>query len=310
DDYSNLEQVKNLIREFENLYKDSLRDANNDFDLRAYQTAYNYMLNNQLSLMLNQNNRYEDILNFINKISQVQNETKIKNFFPYLRFSTYLKRSIEEEYRKDTPNLEILRSLTQKFEETLQKAFENFNWCKERHFLAYQAPYEESLTYFHTKEGKEIKLFLASSFVLPINYEKVINEIQELEKEKNKLKTLLDVTENIINQKRELFEIRTRIEQTDRRQIEILSIFAAVVMFVSGSIQIFSKVNTPTSAIHFMLIFAYSLSIFVLLIWMITRTSSLKISKVHWFFILCFTLATYISIASFLNWFPFNLFNK
>lgn len=310
DDYNNLEQVKNLIREFERIYAHSLREADNDFDIRAYRTVYNYMLNNQLSLMLNQDDIYDNILEFIKKIDQVQNETKIKNFFPYLRFAHYLRRKLEEEYRKDNPNLEKIRTFTKKFDETLQRAFENFNWCKERHFLAYQAPYNESLIDLDTKSNGNIKLFLASSFVLPINYEKVIKEIQELEKEKNKLKTLLDVTENINKQKKDLLEIRTRIEQTDRRQIEILSIFAAIVMFVSGSIQIFTKVNTPESAIHFMLIFAYSLSIFVLLIWMITRTSSLKISGIHWFFIVSFIIATYLAIASLINWFPFCLFKE
>lgn len=310
DDYNNLEQVKNLIQEFENVYRNSLKNANNDFDIRAYRTVYNYMLNNQLSLMLNQNHNYENILLLIDKINQVQNETKIKNFFPYLRFSIYLKTILEEEYKKETPSLEKLQSLTKKLEETLQRAFENFNWCKERHFLAYQAPYNESIISIIDKKNTSIKLFLASSFVLPINYEKVTNEIQELEREKNKYKTLFDVSVHIGKQKKEFAEMKTRIEQTDRRQIEILSIFAAIVLFVSANIQIFTKVTSAIDAIHFMFIFTYSMGVFVILIWMVTRTSSLKISKIHWFFIIAYVIVTYLAIASFTNWLPFNQFAK
>lgn len=80
--------------------------------------------------------------------------------------------------------------------------------------------------------------------------------------------------------KEEIEVLKSDIVDTEKKQIEILGIFSTMVLFVAGNIQIFTKVTSFATGLHFMFIFALCLSLFVLLIWIVSKSSEEKIN--HW----------------------------
>lgn len=90
---------------------------------------------------------------------------------------------------------------------------------------------------------------------------------------------------------------RRSIENSEKKNIEILSIFSAIVLFSFGEIQMFQRLE-GNEIFKFSLLFAYSLIMFVLVIWLITRDYSvsgkLKLPTMHYVLIGLIGLATIV----------------
>lgn len=304
DENNNPKQVENLLRQFREDYSQIICNDDIAFNKIAYDTVLNYMLNNKLSLMQNNNYPLPEIMEFLEEIKRVQQETRIKNFFPFLKFSEFIIGLLSKNIDEDVPDIVNLKSLLLLLEQNLKLAYENFEWCQDRNFLAFQAPFDECLLKCGPKE-EEINIFIASSFILPINYEKVKNKLNLFEREKNKFKTLIDVLMHIQKHKAEISDMKLQIEENDKKQVEILGIFAAIVLFISANVQIFTKINSIEDGLKFTLVMAYSLGFFVVLIWLVTRNNKLNPSPIHWLIIGIFSISTYVIIASLINIFPF-----
>jgi len=212
---------------------------------------------------------------------------------------------IECEFSKPDQDFDKIKAIIAELEVCIKKLFENYEWAADSNFLAYQLPFKECLVDAPLDNKETLSIFLASSFILPINFEKIRNEIQQIKTDFVKYKTMLDIHTSISAEKEEIKKIKIQIDQTEKKYIEILSIFAAIVLFASGEIQLFKDVQNPELAGRFMFMWGYGLAVFVLLIWMITRDYQIKVSNIHWVLIVIFILATYIAIAGLFNFFPF-----
>lgn len=88
-------------------------------------------------------------------------------------------------------------------------------------------------------------------------------------------------------EKNEIDAIRDEIKKNERRSIEIISIFSAIVMFVAGDLQLFKNITDLKSAIYLMLVFGFCLSVFVGLIMLLMTnmdTTLLKTKKsISWY---------------------------
>ena len=189
-----------------------------------------------------------------------------------------------------------------KLEVSLRDSYENYEWCKDKNFLSFQLPANECKIKY-----AEYNIFLSSSFVLPINYEKILRELTELSRKLEKYKTLFEVHENLKSEKTIIKELRENIEKNDRRSIEILGIFAAIVLFTSSSVQIFSIKGVDfKQALKFMLCYSYSLTLFIFLIWLITRENIKSVTTIHKIFFFALAITAVISLLYTLNWAPFN----
>ncbi|MES2766806.1 MAG: hypothetical protein V4642_13110 [Bacteroidota bacterium] len=88
------------------------------------------------------------------------------------------------------------------------------------------------------------------------------------------------------------------VSDTRSDSITILSIFASIVLFGIGNIQLFTRIQELRHGLLFMLCFAFGLSTFIMLIWIITRRqkeqkNGFKIA-VLLLFIACFSILLYI----------------
>src|SRR5690606_28075665 len=103
-------------------------------------------------------------------------------------------------------------------------------------------------------------------------------------------------------------QIRKEVEKIDRRAIEIIGGFSAIVLFDSGRIQIFSIDGIIiTDGLNWMLLFSYSLILFIFLIWLITRDGlAIKgLSVIHWAFLGGLILLWAVSLSYVFGWFRF-----
>ena len=91
----------------------------------------------------------------------------------------------------------------------------------------------------------------------------------------NETKEIKEIKKNIIsfsdNQTKEINEIRESVKETDKRSIETLTIFTAIISFIIGNVALFQFVKTFIEAFIFILGYAIALSIFVLLIFVSTK---------------------------------------
>lgn len=148
------------------------------------------------------------------------------------------------------------------------------------------------------QNGQSVSIFLASSFVLPIDYQLVHKKIIALKVDLDVIRARIEIHKQIAEQVENIKKITEYTQTNDRRSIEILRIFAAIVLFTSGSIQIFSIEGTTwRNALLWMIMFAYSLTFFVISIWLVTRSKEdlEHVSNTYWFSYIAFVLIWFSS---------------
>jgi|GEM_PF-3873013 len=285
-----LEKLKGIYNSF---YTSKIAGNLNDFDRKAYEIVYCYLENNLLSLELERNkftlaNWEVKFKSHTERAEQSQNS----NFFPYFKIiSEFLWTEINNQFNKDQQDLEIIEKLIKKYDFNFKKLWENTVICDETDYMPYQTDLDGSRVILTDLLGAQRTCFLSSSFVIPLDYNNFKERLEFYKIELTKFNTMLNNQILIRKDRAEIKGIKTDIERADKRHIEILSIFAALVMFVSNEIQIFTKIPNMADAVAYTLFFSYGLGIFVLLIWLITRPEGLKFksfSFIHLSIFLCF----------------------
>lgn len=275
------EQVKGLeqtVRDFNNSIKSDI--PNNSFDQFAVNTTLNYLENNTLSLKIEKKESHEEIYRTIKSIEELQDETRIKNYFPYLKYLGYLSQVIDKILiqQNTIQQLSELEEKTTEYGKYFKKLEDNYSWCRKHFYLSYQLPYKECTTK-ETINGEEYDVFLASSFILPIDYDKVEEEVKSYRSKLDRYKFLLETSKFILNDLKEIEqvkqqaeEIRQEVKGTERRTIEILGIFTALVIFASSFINVNKFQDfTPYVAFLFMFALGSSLALFVAVIIVVAR---------------------------------------
>ncbi len=228
------------------------------------------------------------------------------NYFPYLAFLKHIKTEIKKELDKSNPSFLILEKYLEHYQNNIKTLYKNFEWCKDNDFQAYVLNKKLSQISYQLPTYGNIMLFVASSFILPINYKKVNREIDDLKNSINEYETHIPLLKRILEEEQQIKNTQQDIEKRDRNQIEILGIFAAVVLFAAGGINIFKESPSIEQSAKFGLIFSYSLSIFVILIWLITRDyRHFKPSPIHFIIVIIFAIATYLVFAIAFYYWPF-----
>ena len=259
-------EVDRCLSKFKALYHSDYNDSDKKFNERALDITFNYLLNNYLSAYLNKKvehkidqNKIDEILIEINNL---QKKTGVKNFFPHIKYCNYLLEILQEKMQMDVLSKDEVKTCKEyldQFQTYLEKAEKAVNWCIDYNFMHFQLPYEECFS------GN---IFLKSSFVIPINF---YSERHTIFKLRNKL-SLINNQLKTIEKNAELHKVYSEIKSKEKGYIEILSVFAAIVLFVSGSIQVFSRGDvTYENALLFIYVFALSISSFLIVVVLITN---------------------------------------
>lgn len=82
-------------------------------------------------------------------------------------------------------------------------------------------------------------VFVASGYALPLNYQRKKIQIDSIQRQFESIESRIKILELIQREQKDTNLAIKRIEAQENKQVEILGIFAAVVLFAAGGINIF-----------------------------------------------------------------------
>lgn len=233
-------QVKNLLQSFDALYKSIYATKiKRKFDIVALNSIKNYLYNCKLSINL-ENPEYtiENLKTDLLEINDIQNETRIYNYFPYYKALTFLSKRTENTFATKS-NRDSIQELLLFFDELLEKFKHNLKWCYRNRYYPFQLISNECVVQY---KDTDISLFIASSFCRPINYNRLNSKLQDLE-----LKRKFYDSQNELSKEREtIIQIQDRISKKENKTFEYMGIFMAIITFLFASIPVFSSKTLST----------------------------------------------------------------
>lgn len=284
DESSSIEDGDLLLKRFETSF-----NPVNIFDRWAYNVSYVYLYNNILSLKLkNRSVSFEELLKIYRSTLALQSKKSIKNYFPFLKISECINRIIKNKI-SSLSEIELRRYLSL-LSKSNAKLSECFDWSRIHLKRSFQPFLSECVVEF-----ERISIFTASAYTIPIDYAYVEEQIKAVKEESALSRGFVDtlrlnsrLIENTADKKIEKLQVENR--ELLKKNVEVLSIFAAIVLFVVGNIQLFIQLTSLKSALLFMLVFAYAISMFVLLIRLTTRNYPDVRKGISWIKVLKFNL--------------------
>lgn len=237
---TNLEQINNILGDFDDLYKTQwLESLKKPFERYSLCTLKNYMYNCRFSFVMQDSSyTFDQLKNDLNEIISIQNQTGVLNFYPYRKA---FKKALQLFHQGETIKKEKYQEFKDFLKLCISKFAESIEWCKTYYFYPIQNQFKECLV---TIEGFG-DVFIASSFCRPVKY----NELQDdLDTFKNQAR-LVDNEIALRDGKIELKKIRSDIDNSRTREIEILSVFTAVITFLFGTIGFFAE-NKNNDFLH------------------------------------------------------------
>lgn len=288
------QQIKNLILQFNEFENHILRSSKNIFNNYALKTLKNYMYNCQFAFLLkdNKNLSYDTFKDKIDEIIEIQNETNICNYYPYLKAAEWLNNHIEESI--SVYDINIIQDQKQYFKKILNKLETAYKWCKENQYQPFQLCYSECA---EKSNFISTAIFTPSSFCRPVKYDDINKQIQFYQQKLNAITSQI----LIYKEHQEILKLKDQIEKSRKTYIEILGIFTAVVTFLIGSITIFIDASNEClqQKIENILLLGIVLLLFINGGYFLTSEIKWK-SCQHWFFIITTCLYVAILIRTYL----------
>jgi len=295
DVQGNKQKLSELRKELQRRYN-SVRNTPANNDQYALAIALVYAINNEFSFVLEvEGVENESVENLYNEIQEIQSSTGIRNFFAQYKYLVYLVGRLEEIYnaRKAMGFIAPARRIIDKCEKIISTYRENILWSQQYYNYAFHLTYNESL--IETSSDKLDKIFLFSSFLLPLSKEKYRPQFEENSRRVFILKNSIEVFENIEPELSQFSNLKSEIQNRDVKSMEIIGIFTAIVTFIAGALPAFKYIETAYQAFLFMISLSLSLCFFVLLILSISR--GIGVVKRNGIWIILFLIAAIVAWA-------------
>lgn len=221
-------QVDNIITRFKKQLSEYTKEGL--YDKYALATMENYMANCRLSFRLSQNNyALEDLMNDISDIEDMQRRTGIHNFYPFRKACLFLISYI----RKHRNDIDLaIEELLLNLESLLDKFESALIWCRGQDYIPIQVPFKGCLV--KTVIGP---VFVPSTYCRPLQYEKHFDELVKLKMEFLTLKSEAIIHED----KREIDKLKSQIDTSNKRLIELFTLFITIAAFIFGTIEFFAS---------------------------------------------------------------------
>ena len=304
-----MSKLDNLIDRFKRIKRIKSKEKDRLFDEVAYDISLLFLENAKLSLYLRKKEySLDDLWAHFECFNELQKEeNKVKNYYPFLKLSLEYVNKIDEIIDSNDITIEDKEKNINRLGECIKELEHSYEWNKEHYSIVFQPPYNECVEKIPlAEEGyNKINLFVASAFIIPINYDAIATRIQEIKDKKREfdlnisakkiLKREFDAYKEMderraeIMQKKAISDANKKFEEEldkkfeeykndnisaiervkdglQRSNVEILSIFAVIALFALGNIQLYTKITSVSQAIVFSVGFALALSVFTLLI--------------------------------------------
>lgn len=232
-----LGQINNIITEFDKQYTRLLENyKNRPYDLYALNTLKSYMYNSRLTFRLKRKDySFEDLQKEVEYLRQLQQEMRIVDYYPYMCAAEYIGEMIND---KNKGNLEENKAMLVKLEDYVNLFDDSFRICSQQSFYPLQSLYNDSLIPYQSFGP----VFFASSYCRPVQYQTIRKRLEALQ-------TKLLLYQNALYLKEERVEIESikeRIDQSKKQNIEIISVFTAIITFLFGTIDFFSSAKSSS----------------------------------------------------------------
>lgn len=226
-------QIHNLLDQFNKIYDNEYpKDKGYYFDQYSLATVKNYLYNCRFSFRVeNKKYSYEDLLTDMQEISQIQDTTGIRNFFPFRKAILFLTKDIYTDLKKEVDNdlEERIDEKISKLKEYLEELEGKIQWCKNLNYYPFQLSYGECLISY---KELDINIFIPSTFTKPIDYKPLLDKLPDIKETIAFFRNKLD----LLKEKREIQNIKSEISRSERKYIDILGVFTAVIAFLFGTI--------------------------------------------------------------------------
>jgi hypothetical protein len=302
----NYENLSNIVKEIESR---ELQFTNEKQRFLFYKNL-NYALNNQFSLLVKiPDSKKEDVERLRNKIIAFQSRTSNENFFVEVKYLKYKIESLEKlvNGRKALDTEMDIRTHLEEIRQLFIKCESKINWSKNHHNLLYQLEYNESLVPLNSGLNN---IYFASSFLLPLSTEQIDSEFQELRTKFNNDFNHLEVLGALTKEFALIKDLKNNVESSDKKSIETITIYTAVISFIVGTVSGFSFVNTFFKALIFLLIFSSALSFFVLMVFISTRGVDFIKRNKNYFFSACGLLILLLGVLCLFNYYESEVSQK
>ncbi len=262
-DYKNLSDVVEAIEK---------KEVDCTLNKSLYYKNLNYALNNQFSLLIeNESVKEGDVIELREKIKKFQNKAGSDNFFLEYKYLSYcverLKRLIKNREAFDT-EIPVNKHLKE-IRELISECEKKISWSQNHHNLLYQLPYDESLVEYNSESLESI--YFASSFLLPLSVEQANYDVQKIKINFNNEFSYTEVYNTLDKEFNQIKDIKASVTHYEKKSIETISIYTAIISFIVGSVSGFSFIDSFYKAIIFLLIFSTSLTSFLLLVFISTK---------------------------------------
>lgn len=239
-----------------------------------------YLLNNKLSFWVSTKEPLDlfKIKTLFYEITSQYNNYSMYNYFPYLKYLKALKINIDNELSKTNANTIVIEEFLTEFKNVLKEGKNNIvKMIDNQYYCDYEfiLPINESKVIHNSKE-----FYLLSLYYVPRDVAIVNNELEQFSNYFNNIENTKNIFNSIQNKmEASLAQIDDKAKSADKRSIEIITLFSAIVMFVAGDIQLLKGVENIKIAINLMLVFGFTLSVFVGLIIILIRSSETPLIK-------------------------------
>lgn len=233
--------IKRLISVFENKFLQNISDVykqtslKEQFNIFSINSVYNFLENCQFSIYLATTPfDFDYIKESIVRIDNLQRGTFINNFHPYKKsidsIFDFIEKKIQNQDNNEITSFE--KDLFAKLDLYIDK-FEKFIlWGEKHRFFPFQLTFEESLI-----EYKGLDLFIPSSFANIINYKELTDKLVEYKNRKSILANKYETYKSKLAVKK----LNERIKKDRFDMLQTIIIFAGVITFLFGTINIFSN---------------------------------------------------------------------
>jgi len=264
---------------------DKLREANSkNFSLVPLNLLIEYVKGFAIECALKNVELRSNLLAFYNelfvKIKDGYNNSRHYLFQPYIIFINSLYDTIKEKIKtssiidhSEIINLENLlyKSINYviQFQDKLNKgSFSRFRSDESSCCFEYTSKINN--------EHKKHSLFILSGAESPFRVKHFNETVEDLKMKMSIIKSITEINQIINIEKEEIKVLRQQNEKNDRRHIEILGIFSAIILAISASTQLFSNVRRIEDGIILITSVFFILFLFFFMLFLITRENQIR----------------------------------
>ena len=189
-----------------------------------------------------------------------------KNFFLQYKLIKRVTQLINDELKENSTSItlaqiEEIEPLLKNIEEEYKEYKKNIQWIVEHIYFIYRVSFEECII---------DKIFIYSSFLLPLDIRKSKNDYEIVSDDFRVLKSQIEPLKRIV-------QFDEKIEKRDTKTIELMGLFSAIIAFIMASIPTFKYMKDIYDVGIFFIVFATSLISFLLVLLLIIRKTRINI---------------------------------